>query len=239
VSIFLLKSVKVFAIDIDGTLTENGGGIIHLPALSKLRSLEVLGYNVIYVTGRSSLEAYILAVFGGTTKVAVGENGGAITKSPQEHILLGKKEECIKGYEVLKKNIDGVKIKPVFERLTEVVLVRTFDIKQGQLILEENNLHLNLTDSTYAFHINQRGIDKGKGLKEALKLLKANPAETIAIGDSQTDVPLFDICGYSIALGHSEEIVKNKAKHVTRAAAGYGLVEAIDFVASNHLGIMN
>jgi phosphoglycolate phosphatase (TIGR01487 family) len=238
VSIILLKSVKVFAIDIDGTLTENGGGIIHLPALSKLRSLEVLGYNVVYVTGRSSLEAYILAVFGGTTKIAVGENGGAITRSPQEHILLGKKEQCIKGYEILKKSIDGVKIKPVFDRLTEVVLFRTFDIKQGQRILEENNLHLNLTDSTYAFHINQRGIDKGVGLKEALKLLKADPTETIAIGDSETDVPLFDICGYSIAMDHSEESVKIKAKHVTKGAEGYGLVEAIDFIALNHLGII-
>ena len=75
-------AIKVFAVDIDGTLTENGGGIIHLPALAKLRYLEKLGYNVIYVTGRSSVEAFVLAVFGGTTRLAVGENGGAITVAP-------------------------------------------------------------------------------------------------------------------------------------------------------------
>ncbi|MDQ4022930.1 MAG: phosphoglycolate phosphatase, partial [Thermoproteota archaeon] len=34
-----LKTVKVFAIDIDGTLTENGGGMIHLPAIDSLRYL--------------------------------------------------------------------------------------------------------------------------------------------------------------------------------------------------------
>jgi phosphoglycolate phosphatase len=232
-----LKSTRVFAIDIDGTLTEDGGGMIHIPALSKLRYLETIGYNVIYVTGRSSVEAYILAVFGGTTKIAIGENGGAITVTPQEHILLANKEECMKGYEILKKNLDGVKIKPVFHRLTEVVLFRTFDIKEGQRVLRENNLDLHLSDSTYAFHINQRGIDKGIGLKEALKLLKREPLNAVAIGDSETDIPLFDICGYSIALDHAQEIVKSKAKHVIKGREGYGLVEAIDFIVYNQLQI--
>jgi phosphoglycolate phosphatase (TIGR01487 family) len=232
-----LKSTRVFAIDIDGTLTEDGGGMIHIPALSKLRYLETIGYNVIYVTGRSSVEAYILAVFGGTTKIAIGENGGAITVTPQEHILLANKEECMKGYEILKKNLDGVKIKPVFHRLTEVVLFRTFDIKEGQRVLRENNLDLHLSDSTYAFHINQRGIDKGIGLKEALKLLKREPLNAVAIGDSETDIPLFDICGYSIALDHAQEIVKSRAKHVIKGREGIGLVEAIDFVVYNQLQI--
>jgi hydroxymethylpyrimidine pyrophosphatase-like HAD family hydrolase len=67
-------NVKAFAIDIDGTLTENGGGIIHLGSLSMLRTIEKLGYRVIFVTGRSSIEAYVLSVFAGTTKIAVGEN---------------------------------------------------------------------------------------------------------------------------------------------------------------------
>ena len=49
------------------------------------------------------MEAYILAVFGGTTKIAVGENGGVVTLSPQEHILLADKEKCMKGYENLKE----------------------------------------------------------------------------------------------------------------------------------------
>ena len=37
-----LKQIKLFAIDIDGTLTENGGGMIHLPAIESLRYLENL-----------------------------------------------------------------------------------------------------------------------------------------------------------------------------------------------------
>jgi phosphoglycolate phosphatase (TIGR01487 family) len=232
-----LKLIKAFAVDMDGTLTEDGGGIVYLPAIENLRYLERLGYNVIYVTGRSSVEAYILAVFGGTTKIAVGENGGAITISPQEHILLASKEKCLKGYEILKKSIDKVQIKPVFNRLTEIVLLRTFDIKEGRKILEEHNLDLTLNDSKYAFHINEKGVDKGSGLKEALKILKTEPAETIAIGDSETDIPMFDICGYSVALSNTDDEITSKAKHVVRGREGYGLVDAIDFVAFNYLGM--
>lgn len=230
-------AIKVFAIDIDGTLTENGGGVIDLAALAKLRHLERLGYNVIYVTGRSSIEAYVLAIFGGTTRIAVGENGGAITVAPQEHRLLASRDKCMEGYELLKKSIDGVQTKPVFPRMTEVVLLRTFDLQEGQTILDERGLGLYLSDSKYAFHINEKGVDKASGLKEALKMLKADPEETIAIGDSQTDVPMYGVCGYSIALGHAEESVKKKASHTVEGREGAGLVEAIDHVAFKHLGV--
>lgn len=232
-----MKKFKVFAVDIDGTLTENGGGAISLPGLSKLRHLEKLGYKVIYVTGRSSVEAYVLAVFGGTTRIAVGENGGAITLAPQEHRLLANKDKCMEGYEVLRKNLDGVQVKPVFPRMTEVVMMRTFDISQGQKILDENHLDLYLSDSKYAYHINEKGMDKASGLKEALKILKADPEETIAIGDSETDIPLFGLCGCSVALGHADNNVKERATHVVGGREGVGLVEAIDLVALNYLGV--
>jgi phosphoglycolate phosphatase (TIGR01487 family) len=230
-------AIKVFAIDIDGTLTENGGGTIHLGALAKLRYLEKLGYNVIYVTGRSSIEAYVLAVFGGTTRIAVGENGGAITVAPQEHKLLASRDRCMEGYEVLKKNIDGVQVKPVFPRMTEVVMLRTFNLREGQKILDEHGLQLYLSDSKYAFHINEKGVDKALGLREALKMLKADPEDAVAIGDSETDVSMYGICGYSIALGHAEENVKKNASYVVAGSEGVGLAEAIDYVAFNHLGV--
>jgi phosphoglycolate phosphatase (TIGR01487 family) len=233
----LVAAIKIFAVDIDGTLTENGGGIVHLAALAKLRYLQKMGYHVIYVTGRSSIEAYVLAVFGGTTRIAIGENGGAITTAPQKHRLLASKERCMEGYEILKKSIEGVKIKPTFPRMTEVVLLRTFDLREGQRILDKCNLSLYLSDSKYAFHINEKGVDKAYGLKEALNILKADPKEVVAIGDSETDVPMYDICGYSIALGHAEEGVKAKADHAVGGREGTGLIEAIDFVAFNYLGV--
>ena len=93
---------KTFAVDIDGTITENGAGRINLDALSALRHMKNIGHNVIFVTGRSSVEAYLLSVFGGTTKIAVGENGGCITVDTNEHILLGDIQQCQQAFQIIK-----------------------------------------------------------------------------------------------------------------------------------------
>jgi phosphoglycolate phosphatase (TIGR01487 family) len=228
--------IKAFAIDIDGTLTENGGGIIHLPAVQNLRTLENLGYRIIYVTGRSSVEAYILSVFTGTTKIAVGENGGVVTISPTEHIILGNKEECINGYRILTRKLENVKLKNVFDRMTEVVLERTFNIELGKQILQDDNIGVELHDSKYSFHINNRGINKATGLAKALDILKIKPSETVTIGDSETDIPLFQFCAFSIALNHADEDVKSKANYVVSQNSGKGLVEALDYIALNFFG---
>lgn len=222
---------KTFAIDIDGTITENGKGRIHLDALSALRHLKTIGHNVVFVSGRSSIEGYLLSIFGGTTNIAVGENGGCITFGPNEHKLLGKKSECINAYEIFKSKIDNVKEKPVFPRLTEVVLERTFDIEIAKTIVTENNLNVDLSDSQYAFHINSRGINKGRGFEEVMKMLSVSKDDVIAIGDSETDVPLFKMAKTSVALGNAFESVQSQATFSVSAKSGDGLIEALDKLA--------
>lgn len=227
-------NIKAFAVDIDGTLTENGNGMIYLPAVSKMRFLEKIGYRVFFVTGRSSVEAYVLSVFLGITRVAVGENGGVVSKGPSEHTILGNKDLCLKGYEILKQSL-SVDIKPVFPRLSEVVLQRTFDIEEGKNILKEKGMKLDIVDSKYAFHINELGVNKARGLKLALEFLNIEPKEVVAIGDSETDIPVFTNCGLSIALGHSDDEVKVHANHVVDGKEGVGLCDAIDYVSLKYL----
>ncbi len=219
---------KTFAVDIDGTITENGGGTIHLDALSALRHLTNIGHNVIFVSGRSSVEGFLLSVFGGTTKIAVGENGGCITTGPKTHTLLGKKEECIEAFEIIKNEIENVKEKPVFPRLTEVVLERTFDIDLGKKLVQEKSLPVGLSDSQYAFHINSQGINKGTGFEAVMKMLSVTKDDVIAIGDSETDIPLFQIAKTSVALGNASDEVKSKATLEVRGPSGDGLIEALD-----------
>ena len=222
---------KTFAVDIDGTITENGIGRINLDALSALRHLTKIGHNVIFVSGRSSVEGYLLSIFGGTTHIAVGENGGCITTGPKEHKLLGDKTKCLSAFDVLKEKIDNVKEKPVFPRLTEVVLERTFDIELAKNIVNENNLPVSLSDSQYAFHINSKGIDKAYGFNEVMKMLSITKDDVIAIGDSATDVPLFKIAKTSVALGNSSDFVKSQASLNVSSKSGDGLIEALDKLA--------
>ena len=226
---------RTFAVDIDGTITENGGGRIHLDALEALRRLTNMGHNVIYVTGRSSVEGFLLSVFGGTTKIAVGENGGCITLESDDHILLGNLEECKKAFDIIKNNIDNVKEKRVFPRMTEVVLERTFDLELARKLLAEKNINVELSDSQYAYHINSPGIDKGTGFTKIMEKLSVSADDVIAIGDSATDIPLFKVAKVSIALGNASDQVKSEATMVVSAKAGDGVLEALDKLAFTDL----
>jgi hypothetical protein len=219
---------RTFAVDIDGTITENGGGRIHLDALDALRRLTVMGHDVIFVTGRSSVEAFLLSIFGGTTKIAVGENGGCITLETNDHILLGDIKECENAFQIIKKNIDNVVEKPVFPRMTEVVLERTFDLDLARKVVSENKLNVELSDSQYAFHINSSGINKGSGFSKIMEKFSIQSDDVIAIGDSATDIPLFKVAKTSVALGNASEKVKSEATMIVSSHAGDGVLEALD-----------
>ena len=224
---------KIFAVDIDGTITLNGMGTIHLGALSKLRALKEEGHFIIPVTGRSSVEGYLLSIFGGLTHMAVGENGGCITFGDKiQHKLLGNKGECIHALATIQTKLDvEIKEKPVFPRMTEVVLERTFDIEKARKIINDENLNVVLTDSGYAFHINSKGVDKGSGFLEALKILDADLNDAVVIGDSDTDIPLFKIVKNSIAVTNSTENLKKVAKIVTTKKSGEGVLEGLDMIS--------
>ncbi len=230
-----LLNKKTFAVDIDGTITLNGMGTIHLEALSKLRSLSDNGHNVILVTGRSSVEGYLLSIFGGLTHLAVGENGGCITFGDKiQHKLLGNKGECVHALATIQTRLDAeIKEKPVFPRMTEVVLERTFDIGQAKKIIDEDNLNVSLTDSGYAYHINSKGINKGSGFLEALKMLEIDVNDAIAIGDSETDIPLFKAIKNNIAVSNSTEKLKKLAKIITTKKSGEGVLEGLDMIATD------
>ena len=228
---------KTFAVDIDGTITENGGRRLHLDALAALRQIKNRGHNVIFVTGRSSIEGFLLSVFGGTTKIAVGENGGCITTNANEHILLGDIKQCQDAFEIFQNKIDNVVEKPVFPRMTEVVLERTFDLDLAKKLAVKENLDVMLSDSQYAYHINSSGIDKGAGFEEIMKRLSITSDDVIAIGDSATDIPLFKVAKTSIALGNSSDEVKSHATFSVKGNAGDGVIEALDKLAPQISGV--
>ena len=227
---------KTFAVDIDGTITLNGKGSIHLEALARLRSLKDEGHNVILVTGRSSVEGYLLSIFGGLTHMAVGENGGCITYGDKiQHKMFGNKGECVHALATIQSRLDiEIKEKPVFPRMTEVVLERTFEIDKAQKIIDIENLNVVLTDSGYAYHINSKGVNKGSGFLEAIKILDVDLNDVIAIGDSETDIPLFKIVGNSIAVSNSNENLKKIAKIVTTKKSGEGVLEGLDSILSEN-----
>jgi len=132
---------------------------------------------------------------------------------------------------MIKKEIKNVKEKPVFPRMTEVVLERTFDIELGRKIFNDNKTNTILSDSMYAYHINSKGVNKASGFNHVMKMLSISKNDVIAIGDSETDVPLFEIAGLSVALGNASDYVKSHATMQVSAKSGDGVIEALEKIA--------
>ena len=89
--------------------------------------------------------------------------------------------------------------------------------------------------SKYAYHLNKTGVTKASGLSIALKYINVSPSDTVAIGDSETDIPMFELCGYSVAVANSPQEVKDKANYVAENGLGRGLIEAVQHLAEKFL----
>ena len=97
------------------------------------------------------------------------------------------------------------------------------------------NINVDLTDSKYSYHITEKGINKAKGFNYITNKYNINLDDCIAIGDSNTDIPLFDICGYSITMNHAESNVKEKVDFITKNNRAKGAIEAFKHVADKFL----
>jgi phosphoglycolate phosphatase (TIGR01487 family) len=190
-----------------------------------------MGYPVVLVSGRSGWELLALSINLGLSRVVVGENGGVtVFKSPLSIRLWADNTQPTLAYEYLSKWIDGLVLRDTFPRFTEVVLERTMDVEVLRKELAGSGLKVKVLDSGYAFHITNLGIDKGTGLIKVLEMMRVPPEEVVAIGDSETDVPMFNQVGYSIAVGNSDAATRAAAKHSVRGRQGAGVIQGVGYV---------
>lgn len=69
--------------------------------------------------------------------------------------------------------------------------------------------------------------DKGRSLEMVCRELGVDPAEAMAIGDSQADVAMFRVAGHSIAMGNAPAAVREAARDVAPQNDDDGVAWAI------------
>ena len=71
------------------------------------------------------------------------------------------------------------------------------------------------------------GADKGHGLRALCDALGIDVAEAVVFGDSEVDLPMFDVAGTSVAMANAPANVRDRATHQTGSAAEDGVAQAI------------
>ena len=71
------------------------------------------------------------------------------------------------------------------------------------------------------------GVNKGTALLALCRATGIDPTDAVAIGDSEVDVPMFQVAGHSIAMANATPEVQAAATSVTASADEDGVARAL------------
>ena len=88
---------------------------------------------------------------------------------------------------------------------------------------------LNAVTSGYgAIDLLPRGIHKGWGLRSLMERWKIDADQIMAFGDSENDLEMLELAGYSFAMENGEEKVKRMAKYIAPSNDETGVLQVLE-----------
>ena len=227
-------SYRVIVADVDGTLTDEKG-IINSLTVKTLEELRSNGLEVILASGNGYPMLVSLAYYLPVKRYVIAENGGVIGFG-REIKVLGDPSKALKAREVILKELSDYVYESWQNRFRIVDLA--FQAKKGYTLelikkkIEEllSGWDVSVKNSGWAVHVVDSRVNKGVGLAETCKFLDISYDEVIAIGDSETDIPLFRKSGYSIAVANAPPELKRIADTVVAESYFKGFIKAVKII---------
>jgi phosphoglycolate phosphatase (TIGR01487 family) len=216
--------IRALVVDIDGTLSDENR-VLCPKAVQAIRSLKV---PVVLSTGNTHCFTRTVSVLLGTPRVFISENGGVISHSEDEMEILADLKICEEAFQKLSAEFPLKRYNSSRYRFTDIALQRNFDVASAASRAEELGLPVDIIDTTYAVHIKDRRIDKGTGLARIAERMQIDLSQFAAIGDSNSDLPMFRLAGYRASVGNASSELMEISDYVAKARFGNGFAEIID-----------
>ena len=212
---------RAFASDFDGTLAFSGK--VAVSTLHALTRLKATGCKLILVTGRELEDAYRVFAEIGCFDLLVLENGGLLY-DPSTH------REKVLGAAPLTRFTDALRRAGVAPLSVGRCVVATLRVYEADVVrvIREYGLDLRLIHNNESLMILPHGIDKGSGLRAALREFGISSADALGIGDAENDRELLLSCGFGVAVANATSELKSMAHLTTKASYGEGVIEVIE-----------
>ena len=223
--------IDMVVFDVDGTLLDFKG--FHPELIPLVRQLEELGIIVSLASGRTLPNITPIRQALGVSGFIVAENGGVVWDSSEGHEIrvLADGSRPKQAAQWLATQIDGFDVKGIESnrwRETEWCMYETGMEHQMRALLSKTEWSDLLVVSTgFAIHITCPGIDKEAGLRMALEQRGMEASRVLSCGDALNDIPMFEYCGYSVAVNSSLNEVVEAADYLTQSDGLEGTIELL------------
>jgi hypothetical protein len=219
--------IKALAVDIDGTLTDHNRVLCPV-AVETIRKLNV---PVVLSTGNTHCFTRTVSVLLGTPRIFIAENGGVLSHAEDDMEILADKQICEDAYQRLANEFLLHRFESGHRyRFTDVTLQRDFDVKAVAQRAHELGLPVDIIDTTFAVHIKDKRFDKGTGLRRIAERMKIDLSEFAAIGDSNSDLPMYQLAGFRASVGNASSELQQISDYVAKAEYGNGFAEIINYM---------
>jgi len=223
------RPVRAVVADIDGTLTTPDRRL-SMSAQTAVMRLEAVGIPVVVASGNVMPSARTAAYMVGATGPVVAENGGMVLyrdEKWEERIeRLADHRLALAAWERVHAALPGAR-RLITDRWreSEIAIEETVDIESVRRLVA--GMAVTVEHTGYAIHIFDARVSKGTGVLRALELLDVPPDEAMAVGDSENDLSVFEVCGLNVAVSRTEPRLVAKAHYVARDTGGDGFFEAV------------
>lgn len=147
-----------------------------------------------------------------------------IAKEYQYPVFFGDDTEgTLPKYKITQREERIIYIEPVTKDDTKIILDKLSKIPN----IAAHKV-MSWTPEHFDIHITHIEATKRHSMEVLLKILKVNKDEVVAVGDSNNDLPLFELAGYKIAMENGSEELKAKADMVAPHVSEDGLAVALE-----------
>ena len=214
--------------DFDGTIARDG--IVERTTIEALVRVRASGRKLLLATGRQLDE--LLAIFpdAGFFDRIVAENGCVLYRpSSKERLALAEPPP--------QRFIEELERRGIAPLSVGRCIVATWHPQENTVldVIREMALELQIIFNKNAVMILPSGVNKGTGLRLALKEMGLSPHNVVGVGDAENDHGFLSMCECRAAVGNALPALKASADWVAQRTHGAGVEELIELILKNDL----